>query len=66
MLTRKKLVVCLQLSPRELSDRHGTVELLPLPLQEFVDQLWAGRGTINRPDLTVQRREMTLSERTPL
>lgn len=36
----RRMVVCLEKSPRELTDRHGPVQLLPL--DEFVRQLWAG------------------------
>ncbi|MCE7874590.1 hypothetical protein DYH09_30060 [bacterium CPR1] len=36
----RRMVVCLERSPRELTDRHGPVQLLPL--DEFVRQLWAG------------------------
>ncbi len=36
----RRLVVCLESSARELADRHGTVQILPL--DEFVQRLWAG------------------------
>jgi predicted AAA+ superfamily ATPase len=38
---RRRIVVCLERLPREISDRHGRVRLLPL--HAFLEELWAGK-----------------------
>ena len=38
---RRRIVVCLERQPREISDRHGRIRLLPL--RDFLEELWAGR-----------------------
>ncbi len=37
---RRRVVVCLEPTPRRLTDSHG--EILVLPLEEFVQRLWGG------------------------
>jgi predicted AAA+ superfamily ATPase len=38
---RRRIVVCLERQPREVTDRHGRIRLLPLDV--FLEELWAGR-----------------------
>jgi predicted AAA+ superfamily ATPase len=40
---RRRIVVCLERQPRELSDRHGRVRILPM--HAFLSELWAGKLT---------------------
>ena len=38
---RRRIVVCLERQPREVGDRHGRIQLLPI--RAFLEDLWAGR-----------------------
>jgi predicted AAA+ superfamily ATPase len=38
---RRRIVVCMERQPREVSDRHGRITILPL--NRFLEELWAGR-----------------------
>lgn len=37
---KRRIVVCFERQPREISDRHGRIRILPV--REFLDQLWSG------------------------
>jgi predicted AAA+ superfamily ATPase len=37
----RRIVVCLERQPREVGDRHGRIQLLPI--RAFLEDLWAGR-----------------------
>ena len=38
---RRRIVVCMERQPREITDRHGRISILPL--HAFLDRLWAGK-----------------------
>jgi len=37
---RRRIVVCMERQPREISDRHGRITILPV--HRFLEELWAG------------------------
>lgn len=37
---RRRIVVCMERQPREISDRHGRIAILPV--HRFLEELWAG------------------------
>jgi hypothetical protein len=43
---RRRIVVCMECQPREVSDRHGRITILPV--NRFLEELWAGKVVLRR------------------